>query len=110
MVRNRKSSSLFEKYKSSGLDEILNEHIKSSYNLPSMHNVLLNFFNIVFDLGLILTQWSIANIIPIYKQKGNKDDAANYRPITLLSCMGKLFTCIINNRLQFFSESHDKIT
>ena len=24
--------------------------------------------------------------------------------------MGKLFTCIINNRLQSFSESHDKIT
>ena len=96
--------------KSSGLDEILNEHIKSSYNLPSMRNVLLKIFNIVFDSGLVPTQWSIGNIIPIYKQKGNKDEAANYRPITLLSCMGKLFTRIINNRLQSFSESHDKIT
>ena len=41
--------------KSSGLDEILNEHIKSSYNLPSMRNVLLKFFNIVFDSGLVPT-------------------------------------------------------
>ena len=67
--------------KSSGLDEILNGHIKSSYNLPSMRNALLKIFNIVFDSGLVPTQWSIGDIIPIYKQKGNKDDAANYRPI-----------------------------
>ena len=94
-----------------GLNEILNEHIKSSYNLPSMRNILLKFFNIIFDSGLVPTEWSIGNIIPIYKQKGNKDDPANYRPITLLSCMGKLFTYIINNRLQFFfPENHDKIT
>ena len=75
-----------------------------------MRNVLLNFFNKVFDSGLVPTQWSISNFIPIYKQKGNKDDAANYRPITFLSCVVKIFTCVINNRLQSFSESHDKIT
>ena len=96
--------------KSSGLDEILNEHIKSTYNLPSMRNVLLKIFNIVFDSKLVPTQWSIGIIIPIYKEKGNKGDAANYRQITLLSCMGKLFTCIINNRFKPFSESQDKIT
>ena len=28
---------------------LLNEHIKSTYNLPSMRNVLLKNFNIVFD-------------------------------------------------------------
>ena len=94
--------------KSCGLVEILNKHIKCSYNLPSMRNILLKSFNIIFYSELVLTQWSIGNIIPIYKQKGNRGDPANYRPITLLSCMGKLFTCIINNRLQFFfSENHD---
>ena len=66
-----------------------------------MRKILSKLFNIIFDLGLVPTQWSIGNIIPIYKQKGNKDDPANYRPITLLCCMGKLFKSIINSRLQF---------
>ena len=50
--------------------------------------------------------------IYIYKQKGIKGEPTNYRPITLLSWMGKSFTCMINNRLhvQSFSESHHKIT
>ena len=95
--------------KSCGLDEILNEHIKSCYNIPLIKNILLKYFNMIFDTGLVPAGWSIGSIIPIYKQKGNIDDPANYRPITLLSCMGKLFTCVINNRLQLFSENHDKI-
>ncbi|MEW8547414.1 MAG: reverse transcriptase family protein, partial [Candidatus Thiodiazotropha sp.] len=39
------------------------------------------------------------NILPIYKNKGNINSAENYRPITLLSCFGKLFTAILNTRL-----------
>jgi hypothetical protein len=39
------------------------------------------------------------------KNKGNKNDPNNYRPITILSCLGKLFTAILNNRLNTYSES-----
>ena len=44
------------------------------------------------------------NIIPIYKQKGAQGDQRNYRPITILSCMDKLFTSILNNRLNVLSK------
>jgi hypothetical protein len=41
---------------------------------------------------------------PIYKNKGNPLDPKNFRPITILSCLGKLFTAILNERLRVFSE------
>ena len=45
-------------------------------------------------------------IKPIYKQKGSCDDPNNYRGITILSCFGKLFTSVINNRLvKYFDEN-----
>ena len=89
---------------------ILNEHIKSYYTVPTMKDILLKFFNIIFDSGIVPHDWSAGNIIPIYKQKGDPTDPENYRPITLLSCLGKLFTSIINNRLHLFIEKYDKIS
>lgn len=96
--------------KSGGIDMIVNEHIKSSYRLPVMREILLKLFNIAFDTGTVPTDWSTGNIIPIYKKKWDVSDPANYRPITLLSCMSKLFTSVINNRLQLFSEKYEKIS
>ena len=74
-----------------------------------MNNILLKFFNIIFDSGVVPHDWSVGKIITIYKQKGDPTDPVNYRPITLLSCLGKLFTSILNNRLQVFTEKYDKI-
>ena len=45
-------------------------------------------------------------IVPIHK-KGSKSDPSNYRGITLISCLGKLFLTILNNRLtQFVKEKN----
>ena len=94
---------------SSGIGMVLNEHIKMSWNIPSMKIIYLSLFNLLLDTGTALEVWSTACICPIYKQKGSSADPANYRPITLLSCMGKLFTSIINDRWQTFSEKYEKI-
>ena len=41
----------------------------------------------------------------LYKNNGDAADTNNYRGITLLSCLGKLFTSIINDRLKMYSDS-----
>ena len=46
----------------------------------------------------------MALVKPLYKNKGDQTLPENYRPITILSCMGKLFTAILNTRLNNFLE------
>ena len=75
-----------------------------------MRNVFLKLFNIIFDSGLVRIQRSIGNIIPIYKQKGNKMIQLTIGQLLFWVAWKKLFTCIINNRLQlFFPENQDKV-
>lgn len=62
-----------------------------------------DFFNLIFDSGLIPDTWLTGNILPFYKNKGSPMDPKNYRPITILSCFGKLFTSVLNNKLNSFS-------
>ena len=80
--------------KSCGIDNISNEHLKSTSH--KMCPIYVNFFNLIYDAGLVPDSGTVGNVLPIYKNKGNINLAENYRPITLLSCFGKLFTAILN--------------
>lgn len=86
--------------KAPGTDHILNEYMK--YTNVQMISVYTRLFNLILDTGLIPTQWVEGMIKPIYKNKGDSTKPENYRPITLLSCLGKLFTSVINERLNIF--------
>ena len=55
------------------------------------------------------TSWTTGVIRPIYKNKGDREDPNNYRAITILSCFGKLFTSILNNRIRLFIEQFSVI-
>ena len=37
--------------------------------------------------------------MPLYKSKGSQDDPDNYRGITLLSCLGKLFLACLSHSI-----------
>ena len=93
--------------KSPGIDNIVNEHLKTIANI--MLPIYVKLFNIIFDTGIIPECWTLGTIKPIYKNKGNIREPGNYRPITLLSCFGKVFTAIINNRLNNFSDKYGLI-
>ena len=87
--------------KAPGIDKIINEFIKSSFN--EMKLVYVDLFNRILNDGHIPEAWTIGSITPIYKNKGDKKDFNNYRGITILSCLGKLFTSVINARLNRYA-------
>ena len=88
--------------KAPALDNILNEHIKSSVSI--LLPLYEKLFNIVFDSGMVPEDWLLGVIKPIYKNKGDPTNPENYRPITLISCLGKLFTGILRNRLEIYAQ------
>lgn len=69
--------------------------------------VYIKLFNTIFDTGTLPEAWLEGKIRPIYKNKGDKSDPENYRPITILSCLGKLFTAVLNNRLTKFLDTYE---
>ena len=64
----------------------------------------------VFETSIIPESRLKGNILPLYKNKGDIQQPENYRSITLLSCVGKLITSIINNRLTNYTDRYDIIT
>ena len=71
--------------------------------------VYVSLFNIILKTGLIPDELSTGKIRPIYKNKGPITDPNNYRLITTLSCLSKLFTAVLNERLTDFLEENDML-
>lgn len=93
--------------KSAGEDCIYNEYIKASCDI--MLPLYTKLFNVILDSGIFPTQWLCGDIIPIYKNKGDETEPKNYRPITLLCCLGKLFTSVINERLNNYADAAELV-
>ena len=89
--------------KSASEDLLLNEFF--IHGQEKLLPYLLNLFNFVFSSGHFPSMWSDGLIIPIHK-KGNLSQPENFRGITLLSTLGKLFTRVINNRLNSWAEQY----
>ena len=75
-----------------------------------MKYVYVDLFNQILNSGQIPESWTIGMIVPIYKNKGVKSDFDNYRGITILSCLGKLFTSVINARLNMYANEVNLIS
>ena len=75
------------------------------YSRNQLLPLYVRIFNLILNTGIIPENWVEGLIMPIYKNKGDSMLPENYRPITLLSCMGKLFTAILNERLTLFFNS-----
>ena len=67
---------------------------------------LLHIFNLSWSSHSFPSIWKTSSIIPIHKMGKPLDSPASFRPISLTSCVSKLFERIILSRLLFFMESN----
>ena len=76
-------------------------------HLPSSGmDFLLHIFNLSWSSHSFPSIWKTSSIIPIHKMGKPLDSPASFRPISLTSCVSKLFERIILSRLLFFLESN----
>ena len=60
--------------------------------------------------GIIPESCGKGILIPIFKIKGSKSDPNSHRGVTLNSCISKMFSVVLINRLTKFSDEFELIT
>ena len=88
-------------------DQLLNEYFLESFDILSGH--IVDIFNAILNSGFFPTQWSEGIIVPLFK-KNDPNNVNNYRGITLVSCFSKIFTGVLNNRLNKWAENNDVLS
>ena len=82
--------------KATGPDNIPAKLLRCS--APQICSSLCDLFNLSLKCGKIPAAWKISNVVPIPK-KGLLKVVSNYRPISLLSIVSKVFERCVYNRL-----------
>jgi hypothetical protein len=76
---------------------------------PKSLTKLCAVYQKVYDSGTVPKSWCAVQVSPIHK-KGDRNDPSNYRPISLLNTILKLFTTVLTNRLNYWTETCAKIS
>ena len=53
-----------------------------------------------FESGVVSEDWRSAAIVPLYKGNGEKTECKNYRDISLLSMVGRIYAGISVDRVR----------
>lgn len=115
IVDNQKDDSLDFKFRfttSSEIDEIFHSISNSSapgisgiptkilkFSTPKLKTALAYLFNYSILTSSVPIEWKTAVVTPLYKKKGSNDDLNNYRAISILPPIAKLFEKLIHKQI-----------
>lgn len=94
--------------KSPGPDQITNEMLL--HLGPQAKKKLLQLYNESWKTGVVPQTWRDAVMIPVHKRGKDRTKPESYRPISLISCPGKLMERLINTRLMWHLEEKQHLT
>ena len=73
--------------KATGIDKISNRILKIA--APVIYGSLTDIFNLSIASNVFPSDWKVAKISPVFKS-GNKSEANNYRPISVLPTIARV--------------------
>lgn len=88
-----------------GCEEISFSMVK---NLPlNAKLVLIELYNVFLLKGFVPKQWREVKIVPIPKPGRDPNSVSALRPISLISCICKIFHSILQKRLEWYIEKNE---
>ena len=58
---------------------------------PELSFILAELFNICLKKSCFPDCWKVSSVVPVFKNVGERSTAKNYRPVSLLSVVSKVF-------------------
>ena len=66
---------------------------------PELSYILAELFNKCLKESCFPDCWKVSSVVPLFKNVGERSTAKNYRPVSLLSVVSKVFEKLVNNRI-----------
>ena len=66
---------------------------------PELSYILPKLFNKCLKESCFPDCWKVCSVVPVFKNAGERSIAKNYRPVSLLSVVSKVFVKLVNNRI-----------
>ena len=66
---------------------------------PELSYILAEFFNKYLKVSCFPECWKVSSVVPVFKNIGERSTAKNYRPVSTLSVVSKVFKKLVNNRI-----------
>ena len=64
---------------------------------PELSYILAELFNKCLKVSCFLDCWKVSLVVHVFKNVGERSTAKNYRPVSLLSVVNKVFEKLVNN-------------
>ena len=66
---------------------------------PKLSYILAELFSKCLKESCFPDCWKVSSVVPVFKNVGERSTAKNYRPVSLLSVVSKVFEKLVNNRI-----------
>ena len=66
---------------------------------PELSYILAELFNMCLKESCFPDCWKVSSVVLVFKNVGEKSTAKNYRPVSFLSVVSKVFEKFVNNRI-----------
>ena len=66
---------------------------------PELSYILVELFNMCMKESCFPYCWNVSSVVPVFKNVKERSTAKNYRPVSLLSVVSKVFEKLVNNRI-----------